>query len=99
MEPWLQIVVTVFSSVLASSGLWAFLSKRAESKDAKTDRLIGLGHDRIMFLGSEYIKRGYITMDEYENLRKYLYEPYSKLGGNGSAERVMHEVDKLSIHQ
>lgn len=29
----------------------------------------------------------------------YLYEPYEKLGGNGSAKRVMQEVDKLPIHK
>jgi hypothetical protein len=59
--------------------------------------LIGLGHDRIMFLGMKYIERGFITQDEYENLYDYLYKPYKKLGGNGSAERVMKEVDKLPI--
>lgn len=97
MEPWLQIVLTVFSSVLASSGLWAFLSKKMESRDEKTEMIIGLAHDRIMSLGMEYVDRGYITEDEYENLYGYLYKPYEKLGGNGSAARVMKEVDKLPI--
>lgn len=45
----------------------------------------------------EYIKRGWITKDEYEDLRDYLYKPYKELGGNGSAERIMLEVDKLEI--
>lgn len=97
MEPWLQIVLTVFSSVLASSGLWTFFSKRAEKKDVKTEMLIGLAHDRILYLGMQYIERGWITRDEYENLYEYLYKSYEKLGGNGSAKRVMKEVDKLPI--
>jgi hypothetical protein len=59
--------------------------------------LIGLGHDRIMYLGMRYIDRGWITRDEYENLNTYLYEPYKNLGGNGSALRVMQEVNKLPI--
>ena len=59
--------------------------------------LIGLGHDRIMHLGMHYIKQGWISSDEYENLSKYLFEPYRALGGNGSAERIMKEVDKLTI--
>ena len=46
-----------------------------------------------------YVERGYITQDEYENLRVYLYEPYEKMGGNGSARRVMLEVDKLPVHK
>ena len=59
--------------------------------------LVGLGHDRIVYLGMKYIERGYITKDEFENLNDYLYKPYSKLGGNGSAERIMQEVRKLPI--
>ena len=99
METWLQIVIAVFTSVLASSGLWAYLTKRMESRDIKTEMLIGLAHDRIMYLGMQYIEHGYITQDQYENLQKYLYMPYKKMGGNGSAERVMAEVNKLPIRK
>ena len=99
MESWLQILLTIFSSVLASSGLWAYVTKRLEKKDVKTEMLIGLGHDRIMYLGMAYIERGYITSDEYENLYGYLYKPYEKMGGNGSAKRIMNEVNKLPIHK
>lgn len=59
--------------------------------------LVGLAHDRILFLGMHYVDRGFITQDEYENLHDYLYVPYEKLGGNGSAKRVMQEVDRLPI--
>ena len=79
MEPWFQIIITIFSSVLASSGLWAYLSKRTENKDVKTEMLIGLAHDRIVHLGMSYIERGCITQEEYENLKVYLFEPYEKL--------------------
>lgn len=97
MEAWLQIVLTVFSSVLASSGLWAYLQSRNDKKDAKTKMLMGLGYERIVTLGLQYIERGWITKDEYEDLNKYLYKPYKEMGGNGSAERIMKEVDKLPI--
>lgn len=102
MEPWFQVVLTIFSSVLASSGLWAYLQNKSEKKDVKTEMLIGLAHDRIMYLGMSYIDQGYVTQDEYENLRVYLYEPYEpyeRMGGNGSAKRIMQEVDKLPIHK
>lgn len=99
MDELTQILITVFSSVLASSGLWAFLSKITDKKDVKTEMLVGLAHDRILYLGMIYIERGYITQDEYENLYDYLFKPYEKLGGNGSAARVMREVDKLPIHK
>lgn len=97
MDAWQQILITVFSSVLASSGLWAYISKKLEKKDVKTQMLIGLGHDRIIFLGMTYLERGWISQDEYENIYDYLYVPYKLMGGNGSAERVMKEVNKLPI--
>lgn len=99
MEPWVQMLLTVFSSVLASSGLWTYITKRLEKKDVKNEMLMGLGHDRIMYLGMFYIERGYITSDEYKNLYEYLYTPYEKMGGNGSAKRVMNEVNKLPIYK
>lgn len=73
--------------------------KHSERNDVKTEMLIGLAHDRIMYLGMGYIERGWITQDEYENLYEYLYKPYEKMGGNGSAKRVMDEVNKLSIRK
>lgn len=98
MEPWIQIIITICCSVMASSGFWAYLQKRADKTDVRKDMLLGLGHDRIVYLGLLYIERGWITQDEYENLHDYLWLPYSKLPGNGSAERVMLEVKKLPIH-
>lgn len=92
-----QTVLTILGSVLCSSGFWAYLTKKNEKKDLKTKMLIGLGHDRIVFLGMSYIERGYITKDEYENLVDYLWEPYSQMGGNGSAKRIIDEVKKLEI--
>ena len=95
----LEIVVVIITSMIASSGMWAFLSQRLIKRDVKTEMLVGLAHDRIMFLGMSYIERGFITQDEYENLYEYLYKPYEKLGGNGSAKRVMTEVNKLPIRR
>lgn len=99
MEPWIQMVLTVICSVIASSGFWAYITRRTDRKDIKTEMLIGLGHDRIIALGMSYIERGYITQDEYENLYEYLYKPYEKIGGNGSAKRIMNEVNKLPIRK
>ena len=98
MEPWLQMVVTIVCAVIASSGFWAFIQRKNENKDVKSQMLIGLAHDRIIFLGMKYIERGWISQDEYENLHDYLYKPYEKLGGNGSAQKVIIEVNKLPIH-
>lgn len=97
MEVWLQMVITIICSVLASSGFWAYLMSKRDRKDARTKMLLGLGHDRIVTLAMKYIERGWITQDEYEDLNKYLYLPYVDMGGNGTAERLMVEVKKLPI--
>ncbi len=97
MENWLQMTLTVVCAVIASSGFWAYLQARREKKDDKTRMLVGLAHDRILSLGMQYIERGYITRDEYENLYEYLYRPYEKMGGNGSAKRIMQIINTLPI--
>lgn len=99
MDIWVQIAVPLVVAVLTSSGLWAVVARRADKGDAQRKMLVGLAHDRIIHLGMVYIQRGHITQDEYENLQVYLYEPYEKMGGNGSAKRVMEEVRKLPIEK
>lgn len=90
------IILTILSSVLASTGLWGLLTrifeKKSTQKDAQTEMLIGLAHDRICYLGEKIIARGWITRAEYENLHDYLYVPYHALGGNGTAEKIMTEI-------
>lgn len=98
MPIWLQIILTIFTSVLASSGLWAFLSSKIERSTAEKDILIGIGHIELVFFGMQYIERGWITKDEYETMKE-LYDPYIKLGGNGSGKKIMAEVEKLPIHE
>lgn len=91
------IAISILSTLLASAGFWAFVTKVIDKKSAKTKMILGLGHDRIMTLCIKYIERGKISHGEYENLRKYLYEPYLKMGGNGTVERLMREIEKLEM--
>ena len=95
----LENALTVLAAVLASSGFWAFLQRRGERKDVRAQMLMGLAHDRILFLGRSYVSRGYVTQAEYENLDKYLYQPYRRLGGHGTAERIMKEVERLPLRE
>lgn len=99
MEPWLVTVLTCFASVLASSGFWAWMQARRDKKDAKTKMLLGLGHDRIVYLCMKYIDRGWISSDEHEDLIKYLYTPYVGMKGNGTAQRLIAEINKLPIRK
>ena len=91
-----QIILTIVTALLASSGLWAFLGKRLERNNSERELLVGIGHIELVFFGMQYIERGWITRDEYETMQD-LYEPYVKLGGNGSGTKIMKELEKLPI--
>lgn len=95
---YIEFCLTIIGSVLASTGFWTFIQSIRDRKSAKTRMLCGLAHDRIMFLAGYYIKRGYITKEEYEDLYEYLYTPYIEFGGNGSAKHIIEtQVNKLPI--
>lgn len=93
----MQTFITIFCTVLASSGFWLLIERLIDRRDVRTKLLVGIGHDRIIQLGMVYIQRGWITEDEFENLYDYLYVPYQKAGGNGSATKIIQEVMKLPI--
>lgn len=94
---WVDVLVTVFVTVLASNGFWAILQKKFDRNSTEKKLLVGLAHDRIIYVGKEFIARGWITYDEYEDFMKYLYTPYTEYGGNGAAERISDEVKKLPL--
>lgn len=91
-----QIILTIITALLASSGLWAFLGKKLERNNSERELLVGIGHIELVFFGMQYIERGWITRDEYETMQG-LYAPYIKLGGNGSGTKIMKELEKLPI--
>ena len=52
-------------------------------------------YDRIKHLGKSYIARGYITIEELEDLRLMhgVYHDPDKLNGNGFLDGIMHTVE------
>ena len=93
-------VITILATVFASSGFWslliAFYNNKKKSKSAETEMLIGLAHDRIFELCRGVLKSGEMTDLEYDNIKR-LYDPYIAMGGNGTAAKLMREVEDLKI--
>ena len=58
---------------------------------------LGSLYDRSRHVGEQYIKRGWITMQEYSDWNKYLYKPYKDAGGDGTIDKIADEVNKLPI--
>lgn len=101
-----SIVVAVITGVFSSggTGLIMFLIQRhdkqkekEEANDSAISRaILGLEHDKLLYLTSKFMVRGVITAKEKTNL-KYLYEPYKELGGNGDCETGYEECMKLKV--
>ena len=52
-------------------------------------------YDRIKHLAKSYIKRGWISVEEYEDLKRMHKVYHDELGGNGFLDDIMKEVNKL----
>lgn len=96
-EAWVRVITIIAGAVLGSGGLWAFLQNRDTRRSASTRLMMGLAYAELVRRGQEYMDRGYVTQDEFEDYQKYFYTPYKALGGNGVAERYMTGVAQLPI--
>lgn len=95
LEGWYDVALGVFSAILGSSGLWAFYTER-KKRDSSRDKLLkGLSHIVIAERAHEYIARGSIGSEEFALLYNLVYANYKELGGNGAAERLIHELERL----
>lgn len=84
------------TAVLGSSGIWMWIKTKTDRNDSEDRLLLAVARNQLVEQGREYLKRGYITMDEYEEYEDH-YKLYSDLGGNGLARRVFEQVDNLPM--
>ena len=81
--------------------IMAMLTKDAEERkklDASIAKsLLGITHDKLVYLGKYYQRRGAITLSEKANLRM-LYTPYhDELGGNSDGEGYYNYCMNLPV--
>lgn len=96
-EAFVQILITSVVTILSTSGFWAYIQHKDKTRKAMDRLVMGLAYEQIMSLAFRYIERGWITQDEYDDYKRYLYEPYKELGGNGITGRLHSEVESLPI--
>lgn len=103
-----ETLVAIVVAICGSSGIWGLIMyliqhrhKKLEDaliKDNAERRMLrGIGHAQIVKLCRYYINQGYITPEQYADLKEHLFAPYECLGGNGSAQKLVEEVEKLPI--
>ena len=95
-----QYLVTIIVAMFGAAGFWTLISNiyqnKKEKKSCEREMLLGLGHDKLLYLCRKYLAQGYISAEQHENLL-YLFHPYKGLGGNGTIEHLMGEINKLPI--
>lgn len=84
------------TALLGGSGIWAWAKAKNEHNDAEEKLLLQVAKNQLVNQGRTYLKRGYTTMDEYEEYESE-FKVYEALGGNGLARRVFKQVDDLPI--
>lgn len=98
-----DIITTIIVAIFASTGFWTFLQTWMSNKNRKQSSeqklILGLAFIQIVAKCEFYILRGWIDADEYKELNHYLFEPYQQMGGNGTAARLIKEVEKLPIRK
>lgn len=96
-----ETILTIAGIVLASSGLWKFIetiwTTKYHKQTAEEKLLLGLAFNRIIEISHRYIDKGWIDVDEYQELSKYLFTPYKDAGGDGTAQKLIDEVEKLPM--
>lgn len=91
-----EIANPAVTALLGSSGIWVWIKTKSDRINTEDRLLLAVARSQLVEQGREYLKRGYITMDEYEEYEDN-YKLYSDLGGNGLARRIFEQVDELPM--
>ena len=92
-----KIVVPIIVAIFASQGFWSWLADRKRRKGSESKLMMGIGYSKIIDLCEKHLANGHITTKEFHELEHYLYEPYRKMGGNGTVETLFKQVKALPI--
>lgn len=102
MTPWMEMAVTVITSVLASGGLWTFLQAKfitkKEKSSATNKALQCLLRNEILLAERRFMKQGYCDPDDKTNV-EHMYEAYTALGGNDVAHAAYLRIMELPSYK
>ncbi len=99
-------ILTIVISCIGSAGLWTLINtiinrkfKKQDDNDVIKRALKGLLYTDCIEWGEKYTTQGYIDTQDFNEYLKYHYEPYKALGGDGTIDRLMNELQKLPTHK
>ena len=111
MTNWVNVVIMPIVSVLvagltaAVKHIWSKqkaqeaaqeAAKKARDEEVSSMRegMLALMHDRIFTIYTECRKKGYASVEDLRNI-DYLYQPYHRLGGNGTGTELFERIKAM----
>ena len=94
-----EAATTGLTALFSAPGVVAWFKTRDVDNDTELEKALlrELTRIRIIELCEKYLERGYILSGEYSDLYEDLYEPYTKMGGNGLAHHIFERIEKLPM--
>lgn len=78
----------------AVAKLQSGMDNNNRSMELQNEALMAIAQDRIVYLGEEFLKIGWISVNDHASLVR-MADAYKALGGNSIVKDIMDEVDKL----
>ena len=94
---WLVDLLSGAAGAALVAGLFSVYQARAAKKDAKSKALRYIMLYIIQERAKQHIKDGSITLEERRSLHHWHDLYHYGLGGNGDADALMGQVDKLRL--
>ena len=97
-----EIVAAIIGSGVLTTlitNIFNVAEKKRMKVDGMSEMVRILAYDRIKFLCKYYLEKGFIPLDDYEDLKR-MHEFYhdAPINGNGFLNDLMEQVGKL-LHQ
>ena len=94
---WLIDLLSGAAGAALVGGVFSLIASRKARKDAKSKALRYIMLYIIQERAKQHIKDGRITMEERRSLHHWHDLYHNGLGGNGDADALMAQVDKLQL--
>ena len=98
-------VLAVAGSIFGSAGFWSYRQTKylqkvqSQQNESAEQTLIKTGvlaliHRELRLLCKQILDQKYVTPGQFEDLQ-YMADPYIKLGGDGTVEKMLKEIEHL----
>ena len=98
-----NVILIVLGMLFASNGLWGYITFKASKKQDKEEKnddikeaVVSILHDRLFQGLKFFINENQVSTEEFANI-KCMYDPYRKLGGNGTVKILYERLEEILV--